>query len=152
MEVGMENDMAETTLEILLVEDNLNDAELSLYALKKFKIANSIYHARDGEEALSYLFGSSVADNAMQIPRLILLDLKLPKVDGLEVLRKLKSDPRTQSVPVVVLTSSREERDIIESYHLGVNSYIVKPIDFEQFTEAVRSVGLYWLLLNQSPT
>lgn len=144
--------MAETTLEILLVEDNLNDAELSLYALKKFKIANSIYHARDGEEALSYLFGSPVTDNAVQIPRLILLDLKLPKVDGLEVLRKLKSDPRTQSVPVVVLTSSREERDIIESYHLGVNSYIVKPIDFEQFTEAVRSVGLYWLLLNQSPT
>ncbi|PKN94973.1 MAG: two-component system response regulator [Chloroflexi bacterium HGW-Chloroflexi-6] len=143
--------MAETSLEILLVEDNLNDAELSLYALKKFKIANSIYHARDGEEALSYLFGIPLAESIPQVPRLILLDLKLPKVDGLEVLRKLKSDPRTQSVPVVVLTSSREERDIVESYHLGVNSYIVKPIDFEQFTEAVRSVGLYWLLLNQSP-
>lgn len=143
--------MAETSLEILLVEDNLNDAELSLYALKKFKIANSIYHARDGEEALAYLFGAPLTENIVQTPRLILLDLKLPKVDGLEVLRKLKSDPRTQSVPVVVLTSSREERDIVESYHLGVNSYIVKPIDFEQFTEAVRSVGLYWLLLNQSP-
>lgn len=143
--------MAENPLEILLVEDNLNDAELSLYALKKFKIANSIYHARDGEEALSYLFDLSANEERRQIPRLILLDLKLPKVDGLEVLRKLKSDPRTHSVPVVVLTSSREERDIIESYHLGVNSYIVKPIDFEQFTEAVRNVGLYWLLLNQSP-
>lgn len=144
--------MAENPLEILLVEDNLNDAELSLYALKKFKIANSIYHARDGEEALSYLFDVSANEERRHIPRLILLDLKLPKVDGLEVLRKLKSDPRTHSVPVVVLTSSREERDIIESYHLGVNSYIVKPIDFEQFTEAVRNVGLYWLLLNQSPT
>ncbi|MFO7585087.1 MAG: response regulator [Anaerolineales bacterium] len=140
-------------LEILLVEDNQNDAELSLYTLKKFKIANSIYHARDGEEALSYLFGkSSAGEKLANVPRLILLDLKLPKVNGLEVLRKLKSDPRTQSVPIVVLTSSREERDIVESYDLGVNSYIVKPIDFEQFTEAVRNVGLYWLLLNQSPS
>lgn len=143
--------MAESPLEILLVEDNMNDAELSLYALKKFKIANSVYHARDGAEALEYLFGASQTETQHQIPRLILLDLKLPKVDGLEVLRTLKSNPQTQSVPVVVLTSSREERDIIESYHLGVNSYIVKPIDFEQFTEAVRSVGLYWLILNQSP-
>jgi two-component system, response regulator len=145
--------MTENPLEILLVEDNPNDAELSLYALKKFKIANSIYHARDGEEALTYLFKQSDGERGtiIRIPRLVLLDLKLPKVDGLEVLRKLKSDPRTQSVPVVVLTSSREERDIIESYNLGVNSYIVKPIDFEQFMEAVRSVGLYWLLLNQSP-
>lgn len=140
-------------LEILLVEDNQNDAELSLYTLKKFKIANSIYHARDGEEALSYLFGkSSAGEKLANVPRLILLDLKLPKVNGLEVLRKLKSDPRTQSVPVVVLSSSREERDIIESYDLGVNSYIVKPIDFEQFTAAVQNVGLYWLLLNQSPS
>jgi two-component system, response regulator len=148
----MENSMTENHLEILLVEDNQNDAELSLYTLKKFKIANSIYHARDGEEALSYLFGKpSAGEKLANVPRLILLDLKLPKVNGLEVLRKLKSDPRTQSVPVVVLTSSREERDIIESYDLGVNSYIVKPIDFEQFTEAVRNVGLYWLLLNQSP-
>jgi two-component system, response regulator len=148
----MESAMTENHLEILLVEDNQNDAELSLYTLKKFKIANSIYHARDGEEALSYLFGKPSAEEKLaNVPRLILLDLKLPKVNGLEVLRKLKSDPRTQSVPVVVLTSSREERDIIESYDLGVNSYIVKPIDFEQFTEAVRNVGLYWLLLNQSP-
>jgi|SRR5688500_10378618 two-component system, response regulator len=145
--------MPQISLEILLIEDNLNDAELSLYALRKFKIANHIHHARDGAEALDYLFGSNT-DNSqppVQNPRLILLDLKLPKVDGLEVLRKLKANETTRTIPVVVLTSSREERDIIESYNLGVNSYIVKPIDFEQFTEAVRDVGLYWLLLNQVP-
>jgi CheY-like chemotaxis protein len=144
--------MPDGPLEILLVEDNLNDAELSIYALKKFKIANSIYHARDGAEALEYLLNQVEDGGPKRTPRLILLDLKLPKVDGLEVLRTLKSDPATQSVPIVILTSSREERDIIESYNLGVNSYIVKPIDFEQFTDAVRNVGLYWLLLNQSPT
>lgn len=147
--------MSEFTLEILLVEDNLNDAELSLYALKKFKIANHIYHARDGAEALEYLFGTDTSITThrplTQIPRLILLDLKLPKVDGLEVLRKIKDTEATRMIPVVVLTSSREERDIIKSYNLGVNSYIVKPIDFEQFTEAIRDVGLYWLLLNQVP-
>ena len=145
--------MPQISLEILLIEDNLNDAELSLYALRKFKIANHIHHARDGAEALDYLFGSDT-DNSqppVQNPRLVLLDLKLPKVDGLEVLRKLKANEATRTIPVVVLTSSREERDIIESYNLGVNSYIVKPIDFEQFTEAVRDVGLYWLLLNQVP-
>ncbi|RPH59605.1 MAG: response regulator [Chloroflexi bacterium] len=143
----------DTPVEILLVEDNLNDAELSLYALKKFKIANRIHHARDGAEALDYIFGSEIDATCapVQIPRLILLDLKLPKVDGQEVLRKLKANDATRTIPVVVLTSSREERDIIESYNLGVNSYIVKPIDFEQFTEAVRDVGLYWLLLNQAP-
>lgn len=145
--------MSELTLEILLVEDNLNDAELSLYALKKFKIANHIHHARDGAEALEYLFGTGAKTNLLhsQNPRLILLDLKLPKVDGLEVLKKIKDNEITRTIPVVVLTSSREERDIIESYNLGVNSYIVKPIDFEQFTEAIRDVGLYWLLLNQVP-
>ena len=145
--------MPEISLEILLIEDNLNDAELSLYALRKFKIANHIHHARDGAEALDYVFGSDVSVSSLpaQHPRLILLDLKLPKVDGLEVLRRLKADETTRTIPVVVLTSSREERDIIESYNLGVNSYIVKPIDFEQFTEAVRDVGLYWLLLNQVP-
>lgn len=143
--------MTTAPVEILLVEDNPNDAELSLYALKKFKIANSIHHAHDGAEALEYLFGNAENGGKIQIPRLILLDLKLPKVDGLEVLRRLKSHPETRSVPVVVLTSSREERDIVESYNLGVNSYIVKPIDFEQFTESVRDVGFYWLLLNQSP-
>jgi two-component system response regulator len=145
--------MSQTSLEILLIEDNLNDAELSLYALRKFKIANQIHHARDGAEALEYIFGPEVdvSRASFQNPRLILLDLKLPKVDGLEVLRRLKANETTRTIPVVVLTSSREERDIIESYNLGVNSYIVKPIDFEQFTEAVRDVGLYWLLLNQVP-
>jgi two-component system response regulator len=145
--------MAEFTLEILLVEDNLNDAELSLYALKKFKIASQIHHARDGAEALEYLFGTETVKPRLPIqnPRLILLDLKLPKVDGLEVLKKIKENEITRTIPVVILTSSREERDIIESYNLGVNSYIVKPIDFEQFTEAIRDVGLYWLLLNQVP-
>jgi two-component system, response regulator len=140
-------------LEILLIEDNLNDAELSLYALRKFKIANRTHHARDGAEALEYIFGSetNTSQTPAQNPRLILLDLKLPKVDGLEVLRKLKANESTRTIPVVILTSSREERDIVESYNLGVNSYIVKPIDFEQFTEAVRDVGLYWLLLNQVP-
>jgi CheY-like chemotaxis protein len=150
----VEAGMAELPVEILLVEDNMNDAELSLYALRKFKIANRIHHARDGAEALDYIFGASYQVNnpPAQLPRLILLDLKLPKVDGQEVLRKLKSNEATKTIPVVVLTSSREERDIIESYNLGVNSYIVKPIDFEQFTQAVRDVGLYWLLLNQVPT
>ena len=145
--------MAEFTLEILLVEDNLNDAELSLYALKKFKIASQIHHARDGAEALEYLFGTETVKPRLPIqnPRLILLDLKLPKVDGLEVLKKIKENEITRTIPVVILTSSREERYIIESYNLGVNSYIVKPIDFEQFTEAIRDVGLYWLLLNQVP-
>lgn len=142
--------MPDSPIEILLVEDNMNDAELSLYALRKFKIANSIHHARDGAEALEYLFGENSTE-PRQIPRLILLDLKLPKVDGIEVLRRIKSHATIRSIPVVVLTSSREERDIVETYNLGVNSYIVKPIDFEQFTEAVRDVGLYWLLLNQSP-
>lgn len=145
--------MPELTLEILLVEDNLNDAELSLYALKKFKIANSVHHARDGAEALEYMFGTETITPKLtsQSPRLILLDLKLPKVDGLEVLKQIKNHETTRTIPVVILTSSREERDIIESYNLGVNSYIVKPIDFEQFTEAIRDVGLYWLLLNQVP-
>ena len=146
--------MSEFTLEILLVEDNLNDAELSLYALKKFKIASQIHHARDGAAALEYLFGTETTQSRtpIQNPRLILLDLKLPKVDGLEVLKKIKDNEITRTIPVVILTSSREERDIIESYNLGVNSYIVKPIDFEQFTEAIRDVGLYWLLLNQVPS
>ncbi len=145
--------MAEMPVEILLVEDNPNDAELSFYALRKFKIANHIHHARDGAEALEYIFGTQhdAANPPAQLPRLILLDLKLPKIDGQEVLRKLKSNETTRAIPVVVLTSSREERDILETYNLGANSYIVKPIDFEQFTQAVRDVGLYWLLLNQVP-
>ncbi len=145
--------MEERPVEILLIEDNPNDAELSLYALKKYKVANSIFHARDGAEALDYIFcAGPFSDRQIEdVPRVILLDLKLPKVDGHEVLRRIKSDDRTKNIPVVILTSSREERDVIESYHQGVNSYIVKPIDFEQFTEAVRKLGMYWLLLNEIP-
>ncbi len=145
--------MDERPVEILLVEDNPNDAELSLYALRKYKVANHIFHARDGAEALDYIFCTGPFANRQieDVPRVILLDLKLPKVDGHEVLRRIKSDERTKNIPVVVLTSSREERDVIESYHQGVNSYIVKPIDFEQFTEAVRKLGMYWLLLNEIP-
>jgi two-component system, response regulator len=141
------------SIEILLVEDNPNDVELTLHALKKNNLANRIQIVRDGAEALEYLFGSG-ADAGGDInhkPKVILLDLKLPKVDGMEVLKRIKADERTRSIPVVVLTSSREERDIVESYRLGVNSYIAKPVDFEQFTEAVRQLGLYWLLLNQPP-
>ncbi len=140
-------------IEILLVEDNPNDVELALHALKKNNLTNRIEVVRDGEEALEFIFGKGVNSDLPneQRPKVILLDLKLPKVDGLEVLKRLKSDPQTRSIPVVMLTSSREERDIIESYRLGVNSYIVKPVDFEQFTEAVRQLGLYWLLMNQPP-
>jgi two-component system, response regulator len=146
--------MVENSVEILLVEDNPNDVELALHALKKNNIANSIHVVRDGAEALDFLFGTGA--NAGKVinhrPKVILLDLKLPKVDGMEVLKRIKSDERTHMIPVVVLTSSREERDIVESYRLGVNSFITKPVDFEQFTEAVRQLGLYWLLLNQPPT
>jgi len=141
-------------VEILLVEDNPNDEELALYALKRHNLANHIQVVRDGAEALDYVFhtGAHAHRPSKNLPKVVLLDLKLPKVDGLEVLRHIKADPRTRSIPIVVLTSSREERDIVESYQLGVNSYIVKPVDFEQFTEAVRQLGLYWVLLNQAPT
>lgn len=141
-------------VEILLVEDNPDDVELTLHALRKHNLANRIEVVRDGAEALEFIFatGAYAGRNVENGPRVILLDLKLPKVDGLEVLRRVKADPRTRRIPVVMLTSSREERDIVESYSLGVNSYITKPVDFDQFTEAVRQVGLYWLLLNQPPT
>jgi two-component system response regulator len=140
-------------VEILLVEDNPSDAELALYALKKHNLANYIHIVRDGAEALDFVFctGDYAGRRMKDSPKVILLDLKLPKVDGLEVLRRIKADPRTRATPVVALTSSREERDIVESYRLGVNSYIVKPVDFEQFAEAVRQLGLYWVLLNQPP-
>jgi two-component system response regulator len=139
-------------VEILLVEDNPNDVELTLRALKKHNLANRIHVVRDGAEALEFLFCTGAyADRDIKNPKVILLDLKLPKVDGLEVLRQVKSDPRTRTIAVVVLTSSREERDVVQSYKLGTNSYIVKPVDFEQFTEAVRQLGLYWLLLNELP-
>ncbi|HLF24777.1 MAG TPA: response regulator [Anaerolineae bacterium] len=145
--------MVDDHIELLLVEDNPNDVELTLYVFKKHNLGNQIHVARDGAEALDFVFGTGAYPqrNVENPPKVILLDLKLPKVDGLEVLSRLKADPRTRKIPVVVLTSSREERDIVESYQLGVNSYIVKPVDFEQFTEAVRQLGLYWLLLNQPP-
>jgi two-component system, response regulator len=145
--------MNDGRVEILLVEDNPHDVELALHALQKNKLSNRIHIARDGAEALDFIFGAGLyADqNVVDMPKVILLDLKLPKIDGLEVLKRLKADPRTRVIPVVVLTSSREESDIVASYNLGVNSYIVKPIDFQQFTEAVRQLGLYWLLLNQPP-
>ncbi len=141
-------------MEILLVEDNPEDVEITLRAFRKYHLANKIHVVRDGEEALECLFSTgryaerSVCSNT----RLILLDLKLPKVDGIEVLQRCKSDPRTKNIPVVVLTSSREERDLIDSYNLGVNSYVVKPVDFRQFTEAIRQLGLYWILMNQLPS
>jgi two-component system, response regulator len=133
------------SLEILLVEDNPSDVELTLHAFRKHHLANQIHVARDGAEALEFLAGKC------PLPKLILLDLKLPKVDGLEVLRRVRADPRTRDIPVTILTASREERDIVESYRLGVNSYIVKPVDFERFTDAVRVLGMYWLLLNEPP-
>jgi two-component system response regulator len=141
-------------VEILLVEDNPTDAQLTLHALERQKLANRIHLVRDGVEALDFLFctGSYTDRAAKPGPKVVLLDLKLPLVDGMEVLRRMKDDPRTRTIPVVMLTSSREERDIVASYQLGVNSYIVKPVDFEQFTEAVRQLGLYWALLNQPPT
>lgn len=136
---------------ILLVEDNPSDEELTLQALEEYRLANPIIVARDGAQALEMLLGpeGSPGGPAPIRPRVVLLDLKLPKVDGIEVLRRIKGDERTRRIPVVVLTSSREERDVVEAYRLGVNSYIVKPVDFSQFAEAVRRVGLYWLLLNQ---
>jgi two-component system, response regulator len=137
--------------DILLVEDNPNDAELTQRALKKAHVTNEIHVVRDGAEALEFLFGEGAyAGRAgSALPRVVLLDLKLPKVDGLEVLRRLKSEDRTRKIPVVVLTSSREESDLVASYHLGANSYIVKPVDSDKFFDAVHEIGLYWLLLNE---
>jgi two-component system response regulator len=133
-------------VEILLVEDNANDAELTLRALKQRNLANMVRVCRDGAEALDYF-----ANAASPVPKVVLLDLKLPKIDGLEVLRRLKTDARTKAIPIVVLTSSREEPDIERAYELGANSYIVKPVDFAAFARAVSDVGLYWLLLNHPP-
>lgn len=139
-------------VEILLVEDNATDAELTLRALRKLNLANNMTWLKNGAEALDFLFGAGAyASRKNDQPKLILLDLKLPKVDGIEVLRRIKSDERTKMIPVVMLTSSAEERDIVESYRLGVNSYIVKPVDFEQFGETVAKAGLYWMLMNKTP-
>ncbi len=138
---------------ILLVEDNPDDELLAIRALKKNNISNEVVVARDGVEALDYLFGTGAhaGRDMSEMPQIILLDLKLPKIDGLEVLRRLRNDQRTKLLPVVVLTSSREEQDLTESYSLGANSYIRKPVNFAQFTEAIRQLGLYWLVLNESP-
>jgi two-component system response regulator len=141
---------AESPVEILLVEDNRYDAELAMRSLSR--IANPIKLVEDGEEALEFVFGTGrYAGRGLASPKVVFLDLKLPKVDGLEVLRHLKGDPRTRAIPVVVLTSSREESDLVRSYDLGANSYIVKPMDFEKFSDSVSQLGLYWLLLNERP-
>ena len=137
--------------DVLLVEDNPRDAELTIRALKRRKLANQLIHVEDGEEALDFLFarGRHAGRSDQGKPRLVLLDLKLPKVDGLGVLRAMRADPRTRHTPVVILTSSEEDRDVVEGYQLGVNSYIVKPVEFEAFSEAVARLGSYWLLMNK---
>jgi two-component system, response regulator len=139
--------------EILLVEDNLNDAELTIRTLRKVNLANKLIHVKDGAEALDFIFAReqfahrSISDR----PKLILLDIKMPKVDGIEVLKQIKANEETRSIPVVIMTSSKEEQDIITSYQFGVNSYVVKPVEFGEFAQAVTELGLYWLLTNQSP-
>ena len=135
-------------VEILLMEDNQDDAELTIRALRKYNLANHLLHLQDGQEALDFLFSA----NGNNLPKIILLDIKMPKVDGIEVLRKIKNDAQRKIIPVVVLTSSREERDIIESYKLGVNAYIVKPVEFDKFVKAVSEIGFFWLILNQPPS
>src|SRR5580692_9750903 len=141
-------------LDILLVEDSQDDSDMVLHALKREKLANHIFVVRDGKEALDFLFcrGAFAERSFNHPPKLVLLDLKLPKVDGLQVLKELKNDARTKTIPVVIMTSSNEDRDLVESYNLGVNSYIQKPVDFDQFRKTVKTLGLYWLVVNQSPT
>jgi CheY-like chemotaxis protein len=145
--------MPDKEVEILLVEDNPHDAEMTLRAFRKANLANRVQHARDGAEALEFIFGSGddAGERIHLRPRVILLDIKLPKVDGIEVLRALKSDERTRLIPVVMLTSSKEERDVVESYRLGANSYIVKPVGFEKFASVVTELGLYWAIVNEPP-
>lgn len=140
-------------IEILLVEDNQDDLDMTLRSLRKANLANHIQIARDGSEALEFIFcqGAHAGRKIEHGPKLVLLDLKLPKIDGMEVLKRVKGDPRTKMIPIVMLTSSKEQKDVIESYQLGVNSYIVKPVNFEGFAAAVKELGMYWLLLNQPP-
>jgi two-component system response regulator len=140
-------------VEVLLVEDNMHDAEMTIRALKKVNLANNLVHVKDGAEALEFIFaqGKYQGREAAGPPKVVLLDIKMPKVDGIEVLRRLKSQDSCKAIPVVIMTSSKEEQDIINSYELGVNSYIVKPVDFEGFAKAVSQLGLYWLLTNQPP-
>jgi CheY-like chemotaxis protein len=140
-------------IEILLVEDNPNDAEMTIRGLNKYNLANNVTHVSDGEEALDFIYARAKykGRNIEIKPRMILLDIKLPKINGLEVLKIIKNDPETKMIPVVVLTTSTEESDMIESYKYGVNSYIVKPVDFEKFAESIRNIGFYWILLNKLP-
>ncbi|GAB2838264.1 response regulator [Ferruginibacter profundus] len=142
------------SIDLLLVEDNVSDAELAIRELKKHNLANNLYHVRDGEEALEFIFATGRYSGSRSLentPRLILLDIQMPKVNGIEVLQQIKSDDRTMSTPVVILTSSKEDPDIKKCYELGANSYIVKPVNFEGFAEAIKNLGFYWLLLNQPP-
>jgi len=145
--------MNSVALDILLVEDNQDDTDLALHTLRREKLTNNIFVVRDGEEALDFLFcRGAFANRTMDHPpKMVLLDLKLPKVNGMEVLKQVKSDFRTRTIPVVIMTSSKEERDLVASYNLGANSYIQKPVDFDKFRETVKSVGLYWLIINQPP-
>jgi two-component system, response regulator len=140
-------------VEILLAEDNPKDAEMTQRALRKHNLGNKVHWVKDGAEALDYLFcrGAYAERDAARPPKLVLLDIKMPKIDGIEVLKQIKSDPKSRSIPVVVMTSSNEERDVVESYQLGTNSYIVKPIEFEAFLETVAKIGLYWVLTNRVP-
>ena len=144
---------AENDIEILLVEDSPYDAELTIRELKRHHLANKLVHLKDGAEALDFIFGTGAyaSRDTSQHPKVVLLDLKLPKVDGLEVLRAMKTDSRTRKIPVVVMTSSQEQRDVVDSYQLGVNSYVVKPVDFDHFSKAVSDLGCYWVLLNHLP-
>lgn len=145
--------MTQNSVDILLVEDNINDAELAIRQLKKHNMTNNLVHVTDGEEALEFIFGTGkyAGRSLDKPPKLVLLDIQMPKVNGMEVLEKIKSDPRTKMIPVVMLTSSKEDPDIKKSYALGANSYIVKPVNFEGFAEAIKNLGFYWLLLNQPP-
>ena len=146
--------MKQNSVEILLVEDNISDAELAIRELKKNNLANNLVHVRNGQEALDFIFGeinSNTLGDLLHFPKVILLDIKMPKVDGIEVLQKIKADPRTKMIPVVMLTSSKEDPDIKKCYDLGANSYIVKPVNFVGFAEAIKNLGFYWLLLNQLP-
>jgi len=146
--------MTQSTVDLLLVEDNPYDAEMAIRQLKKNNMANSLFHVKDGEEALEFIFATgryAGEESDIKHPKIILLDIQMPKVSGIEVLHKIKNDPRTHSIPVVILTSSKEDPDIQKCYALGANSYIVKPVNFESFAEAIKNLGFYWLLLNQAP-
>lgn len=145
--------MSNNEIEVLLVEDNMHDAELTIRALKKVNLANRLFHLKDGAEALDFLFArGEFADRQISDkPKVIFLDIKMPKVDGIEVLRQLKTNDKTKTIPVVIMTSSKEEQDVVTSYNLGVNSYVVKPVNFEAFAKAICELGLYWLVINQPP-